>query len=153
MDERHLVLALVRCFCDTSSIMRLDTSRLDAKIRKYQLLKEMLSDPEMVSACLEIISGNGHKPTEPAKTLAKGTPSERATTERGSLFEAAKQVAGGFTVKFSSRDLLTQLKASGYTLAAKREDVAISGVLKRLVEHGVIAKSGTRGKTRFEVIR
>ena len=133
--------------------MKIDVSRLDAKIRKYQLLKELLSDPEMVNACLEIISSNGHKAPEPAKTEPKISSTARATTQRGELFEAAKQVADGLTGKFSSKELLNHIKGHGYALAAKREDVAIAGVLKRLVKHNVLRRSGTRGKTRYEVIR
>jgi hypothetical protein len=136
--------------------MKLDTSRLDAKIRKYQMLKELLSDPEMVTACFEIISGNGHNHTEPAKTQGKGASlaeAARATTQRGELFESAKVVAAEFPDKFSASQLLTKMKEMGFQLAAKREDVAIAGVLKRLVKRDVLRKSGQRGSTRYELVR
>lgn len=139
--------------------MKIDTSRLDAKIKKYQMLRELLSDPEMVQACLEIISGNGYRPAIPAKTQAKGASLAeaatvgRAATQRGELFELARVVTGEFQGKFSSRDLLNKLLENNIPLAAKKPDVAIAGVLKRLVKHGVLKKSGPRGSTRFEVVR
>jgi hypothetical protein len=133
--------------------MRLDTSRLDARIRKLQTLKELLSDPEMVTACMEMISGNGRTPLEPAKTQAKNTPGKRAETKRGELMEVAKKIADEIPGKFRSRDLLNKIKGNGYQFSAKKDDVAVAAVLKRLVKHGFLRKSGTRGKTQFEVAR
>jgi hypothetical protein len=130
----------------------LDTSILETRIKKYQQLRELLADPEIAEVCRQMVSKNGHSASEPAKT-AKSTPSARAVTQRGQLFDAAKQVASGISGKFSTRDLLNKIKGNGIQLAAKREDVAIAGVLKRLVEHGFLRRSGTRGKTQYEVIR
>jgi hypothetical protein len=138
----------------TRSIMRhVDISPLEQKIRKLEVMRELLADPEMVQLFLQMVSSNGQKPLQTAKTLTKTNSATRSTTQRGELFEAAKQVADGIPGKFKSRDLLKQLKGHGYQLAAKREDVAISGVLKRLVAHNILKRSGTRGKMRYEVIR
>jgi len=130
----------------------LDTSILEARIRKLQQLRELVDDPEMVEMFFKMVSKNGRTPSEPAKTLAKTNTSTRAETPRGELFLASRRIAEGITGKFSGRDLLTQLTGNGYALAAKKPDVAIAGVLKRLVKHGFLRRSGTRGKTKYEVI-
>jgi hypothetical protein len=132
---------------------KVDISPLDARMRKLEWMRELVTDPEMVQLFLQMVSSNGRKPSEPVKTQAKSSVGKRVRTERGELMDTAKKVADGFPGKFSARDLLTQIKTWGYAFSAKREDVAIAAVISRMVKRGILKRSGSRGSQRYEVIR
>jgi hypothetical protein len=125
----------------------LDTSPLDARIRKLEQLRELVADPEMVALFLEMVAnGNGHKAQEPAKTAARSDAAKkgaakRQKTGRGEIETAAMKVIPALPAGFNSRDLVKAMKASGYAFTAKSEGIAISGVLKRLVKKEVLKRT------------
>ena len=133
----------------------IDVSPLDTRIKKMQQMRDLLADPEMVDLFLQMVSTNGHKAPEAAKTLAKSGTGKRAQTQRGALEAAATKVLPSLPATFNSRDLIKALKNSGYTFAAKSEGIAISGVLKRLVKKSVLKRmdeDGSRRNAKYKMV-
>lgn len=134
--------------------------KIDQRMRKLDKLKKLIeSDPEIVDLFVELISVNGtngnaftNQIRPKAPKAAKEAPTEasvgapqqseqRNETKRGELLAAALEIVSRFSGAFSSRDLLKALKNGGYVFAAKKESVAISGVLKRLQKREVIKRA------------
>jgi hypothetical protein len=138
--------------------MTLDLSTLDAKIRKFQKLKELLSDaetrdlladPEVRLFIQETVRGNGSLQSldkvaqpegqKPKKLLRPGTLLAEVFNTTTDLNE----VKGNFTVK----DVVERMQSRSYKFAAKNREIAVNSSLVKLAEAKLI-RVVTRGKGR-----
>jgi hypothetical protein len=119
----------------------LDTTPLEARIRKLQLLRELVEDPEMVQLFLEMVSSsNGHKPLEPAKTQAKNASTTKAATPRGELKATVVKIIPTLQQPFNIRTVVEAIASTGYTFQANDPFIAVGSVLKRLAENGKLKR-------------
>jgi hypothetical protein len=126
----------------------IDTSPLEARMKKLEMMRELVTDPEMVNLFLRMVTANGHKTLEAARTAAKSNTAKNVKTQRGELLAAARKVLPSLPATFNSRDLIKAVKASGYVFAAKSEGIAISGVLKRLLKKSILKRADMDGSRR-----
>jgi hypothetical protein len=139
--------------------MTIDLSPLDAKIRKFQKLKELLSDaetrelladPEVRLFIQQTVRSNGSSrivAEEPESTRPKPQKKLRPGTLLANILEATTDLKAHFTVK----DVVEAYNAKGFSFEAKNPEVATLSTLNKLAKHKFI-RVWKKGKGRRATI-
>jgi hypothetical protein len=128
----------------------LDTSSIEARIKKLQQLRELAEDPEMVEIFLDLVGASKvRKSPEPAKTQAKNdAESKVAVTPRGELKEVVLKVLPSLPQPFNIRTVVDVVKGTGYWFQANDPFIAVGSVLKRLAKKGKVKRVPQEGDSR-----
>jgi hypothetical protein len=122
--------------------MAIDVKKLDEKIRKYKMLREIAEDPEMAEMLSEVMVGNGVKPHAAIAVAPEG--------DGGRLFYAEKAIRSFLpNVLFTGKDVTTKMQELGYKFTAKDPSVSTYGALVLLLEREIIevGEKGAPGKS------
>lgn len=114
---------------------------LEVVKRRIRLVEEVVADPDTLALILQMVSSGKATPSEPSKTKAKSPPQKRAFTARGDLKAAILKVLPQFTGAFSSRELIANVEAAGYTYTAKDKGIATSSAIKRLIKGKILQRA------------
>jgi len=128
----------------------IDLTVIDERIRKLQMLRELASDPAMRPLLREILAASD------GTTSAYAAPdrSPQATEAKASIAslqgvrrEVHKYVpeVGAIGVNNpTARDILEQMKHSGYRFRSKNHLLTVKEQLRELERSGLIEKAGTK---------
>ncbi len=112
-----------------------DLKKLDEKIRKLQMIRELASDPETATLLNDVLSPNGNG----AKNGHAPSPQNGESANPEGLLGYADRAVRAISGTFTTNDLITKMKELGYVFTAKDAAVATYGVMLRLRDKGVIS--------------
>jgi hypothetical protein len=125
--------------------MVLDVSRIDERIRKLQIIREMAADPEFVSLFTEFISTNGA-----GKKRATAHKGGNYTARKGSFTEAVLESCKAFgAATFTARDVQKRVQERKYHIEAKNPYTAVLGIMKKLVDRGFLRVTEASGRNPY----
>jgi type IV secretory pathway VirB10-like protein len=140
--------------------------RLDEKIRKLQMLRELADDPETLAMIRELVAGeptsdSEHRelPSHPVDAQHKNTesphpfpfPPAGEGRKRGRLVNRGKQAPmveqtlRSATAPVTSDWIVERMKAAGYTFQASKPRIAVNDTLRALREKGRARITHTEG--------
>jgi hypothetical protein len=139
--------------------MALDLSPVEAKIRKFQKVKQMLSDPEihevladpeMLAVIQQTIRGNGSLGAL-VEIQSQGSQAHhvelRPILREGTLLADIMNATLAMPKRFKVKDVLNHMKTTGYVFDAKKPDIAVNSALRKLAKRKYI-RLITKGRGR-----
>ena len=112
--------------------MRIDTAKIDEKIKRLQDLKRIASDPEMVRLLLETVSDNSVE-TQPNRSSPR-TSRKRGGTKKGELAQAVKKAVASINHAFTADTVVSWMQTHDYIFTAKDPKIAVNGVLRKMAK-------------------
>jgi hypothetical protein len=126
-----------------------DIQAIEEKIRKLQLLKELVSDPD-IQQFLKEVSTNGHSPkAAPTTGLAvRVRPvthrNDNSSRPRGYFLNAVQDIVALAAHEFTTEDIELRLREREIAIRAANPNIAINEALRTLEDRGIVEKTRKR---------
>jgi hypothetical protein len=128
--------------------MVIDTVSIDGEIRRLEEqlqvlrdLKRIASNPNAATIMEKFVSSNGSQ----LPAMIESSPSPPNPVSRGDLTRAVLNACRSIGSKFGVNDVISKMRETGFVFAAHNPQIAVNGVLRKLVNKGYIklVSSGT----------